>query len=259
MSDFPIVLLTDFGTRDAFVGILKGVILNKAPKARIGDLCHEIPPQDIRSAAFQLMTSCPFFPGRSLFVCVVDPGVGSKRKILYVRTDRHQFLAPDNGLLSWVLEREQPREIREVRNEKLFLRPVSCTFQGRDIFAAVAGALLAGTPASQLGPSLKEWKKIPFPQVRKTPQGVRGEILTMDRFGNLVTNLAPQDLPPPPIAFQVASTRLYGLSSSYSEAAKGRPLAILGSSGFIEISTREASAAEKLRLKPGDAVEAKRL
>ena len=274
MASPLVVLLTDFGCVDSFVGAMKGAILQKAPKAVIVDLCHHIPQGDIRAAAFQLMISFQYFPPKSLFVSVVDPGVGSGRKILYAKTARYRFLAPDNGLLSWTFEKQPPLEVREVKNQKLFLHPVSRTFHGRDIFAPAAGALLSGTPPSALGPAIKNYRRIPFPRPRKTPSGIEGEILSVDRFGNLITNLTPKELPPPPYAFHagrplrnkedvsaVPGPIPYGralipnLSKCYQEVSTGKLLAIQGSSGYIEISVRDGNASQKLRLKTGGKIQ----
>ncbi|MCX5796624.1 MAG: SAM-dependent chlorinase/fluorinase [Elusimicrobia bacterium] len=252
-SGGPIVLLSDFGHHDPYVGVMKGVILSFCPKAVIVDLCHEIPPQDVKTAAFWLRVSVPYFPKGSLFVCVVDPGVGSQRRILCARTARHQFLAPDNGLLSWV--KDPLVEIRSVENKKLWLPTVSATFHGRDIFAPVAGRLAAGLKTSRLGPKVANIQRLPFPRPRRDKQGVNGEILIIDRFGNAVTNLSAKD---------VASSetlsfkgRRLPLRSHYAEAKPKEALALIGSSGYLELSIRNGDFSRARKARPGDQVHAR--
>ncbi|MBI3549348.1 MAG: SAM-dependent chlorinase/fluorinase [Elusimicrobia bacterium] len=248
-----IALLTDFGHADPFVGIMKGVILARAPEARIVDVSHETPPQDIRAAAFRLMEAVPYFPDGTLFVSVIDPGVGSARGILWARSDRHSFLAPDNGILGWA-ERAGPfREVRAVTNDDLFLKPVSATFHGRDVFAPVAAYLAAGGNASALGLAAVSWTRFEFPEPRVAKGRVLGTVLAIDRFGNAITNLRPA---------AVAGTfrhrrRVVGpLRSHYAAAAPGRALAVPGSSGFVELSVRDGSFAAKFKARVGDPVEA---
>lgn len=252
----PIVLLTDFGLRDPFVGIMKGVILGLAPRAVIVDLCHEIAPQDVRGAALQLLASVPYFPAGTLFVAVVDPGVGSQRRLLWARGPRQQFLAPDNGVLSWVLEEENLRECRAVANQKLFLPEVSATFQGRDIFAPVAARLSRGLAPRSLGPAVRDMFRIPFPAPRRSARGVRGRIMAFDRFGNALTNLRRGDIA------RSARLRFGGRdlgrpATHYAQARPGEAAALLGSSGFLELSVRDGDFAKKFRARVGDAVESR--
>ncbi|MBI4055200.1 MAG: SAM-dependent chlorinase/fluorinase, partial [Elusimicrobia bacterium] len=252
---FPIVLLTDFGTQDPYVGILKGVILRQSSKNPLIDLTHEVPPQDVSSAAYILLTSFQFFPQNTLFMVVVDPGVGTRRKILYVRTARHQFLAPDNGVLTWALQKEDIHQILSVENKDLFLSPLSQTFHGRDIFAPVAAALAGGLPFSELGPPTALQQTLPFPQPQRHQRGWRGEVLHIDRFGNLVTNLTRQELASlsKPV-LQIGRHRIHGLSHSYQETPKGKALALLGSSGFLELSLCQGNAQKNLRARRGTPV-----
>ena len=248
----PIVLLTDFGLRDPYAGIVKGVILSKAPKAAIVDLCHELPPRDARAAAFMLRVSVPYFPKGSLFVCVVDPGVGSSRRILWARTKKHQFLAPDNGLLSWL---EDPvLELRSVQNEALFLPRVSATFHGRDVFAPVAGRLAAGLSPSRLGPAAREMVQCPWPAPERRGESARGEVLWVDRFGNAVTNLTSKEVAPTArIVFKGRS--LGRVRGHYAQAGKGEALALFGSSGHVELSIRDGDFAARFKARLGDPVE----
>ena len=248
----PIAILTDFGQHDAYVGVMKGVILSFCPAAVIVDLCHEIPPQEVTAAAFALRASAAYFPKGTVFVCVVDPGVGSQRRILWARTARHQFLAPDNGLLSWV---PTPfREIRALENSKLWLSAVSATFQGRDIFAPVAGRLAAGLKPSALGPRITDFQRRPFPQPRCDKKGVRGEILVVDRFGNAATNLLPEHLKSCRYVF--CKGRRLPLRRHYAQAQPKEPLALIGSTGFLELSIRNGDFCRAFKAGPGDIVNA---
>lgn len=250
-----IALLTDFGLSDPYAGVMKGVILQRRPDAVAVDLTHGVAPQDVRQAAFVLMESLDFFPDGTLFVCVVDPGVGSDRRILWARGSRHQFLAPDNGLLSWVERREKFHELRSVTNRKLFLEPVSQTFHGRDIFAPVAAALAGGAAPDTLGPRVPDLERFPFPEPKKARGRVKGEIITFDRFGNAITNLRPGDLPRG-ARFKHLGLDLGPLRAYYAEARAGRAVALTGSSGFIELSVSKGSFARHAEASVGDPVEA---
>jgi S-adenosylmethionine hydrolase len=199
-------------------------------------------------AAFQLLVSVPFFPAGAVFCCVVDPGVGSARRALWARTKRHQFLAPDNGLLSWLPE--PVVEWRELSNEKLRLSPVSGTFHGRDVFAPAAAALAAGLSPAKLGPKIADAKRLPFPSAAKT----RGEILFVDRFGNAITNLRAADVPAG-VELRFRSERLGPVGKHYAERPVGKAMALAGSSGFVELSVRDGSFAERFGARIGETVE----
>lgn len=188
----PIVLLTDFGYSDSYVGEMKGVILSLFPKATIVDLCHDIRPQDIRQAARVLKRSYRFFPKGSIFVCVIDPGVGTKRDILCMKTKSYYFLAPDNGLLSVI---EAKNKIRSVSRSKFFLSPnPSSTFHGRDIFAPTAARLAKnGSLFGKLGKAQKSMHRLKFPQAVFAKNSVTGEVIDFDRFGNAQTNISYED------------------------------------------------------------------
>ncbi|MBI4249908.1 MAG: SAM-dependent chlorinase/fluorinase [Elusimicrobia bacterium] len=249
-------LLTDFGARDPYVGVMKGVILSKCPAARIVDLCHGVPPQDVAAAAYDLMTSVSYFEPRTLFVAVVDPGVGTGRRVLWARTKRHQFLGPDNGILSWVERVEKFVEAREVTNSKLFLPAVGSTFQGRDVFAPVAGALLQGARPERLGPPARRWERLAFPAISRRGKKILGEVIAVDRFGNAVTNLGfAEDVPRR--VFYCRGKAVGRLAAAYAAAPAGRPAAVVGSSGFIELALRNASFAGRRRVRVGDRVEAR--
>lgn len=254
-----IALLTDFGEADPFAGVMKGVILTRHPKVQIVDLTHQIPAQDVRLGAFHLMTSVRYFPKDTLFVCVVDPGVGSDRRILWACSEKHQFLAPDNGILSWV-EREEPlTQVREVSNQELFLHPVSTTFHGRDIFAPVAAELCKGLAPKKLGPCVESWQRLPYPQPRRLQGRIVGEVLAIDRFGNAVTNLSWESShhgeSQQRSSFRFKNKSVGKLQTHYAAAAPGAVLAIAASSGFVELCVSKGSFASKYEAKPGDSVE----
>jgi len=259
-SQSPIVgFITDFGMSDNFVGVMKGVILSEAPLTRFIDITHAIPPQNVRMGAFQLMTSFEYFSKGTLFICVIDPGVGSKRKIIYGEAGGFRFIAPDNGLLSWVFERVKPEVVLDISHVKLE-KPVSQTFHGRDIMAPVAAKVLTGVKPEKLGEAFKDWVKIPFPSVKKGGSHWVGEVLAIDNFGNLITNINAAE------AAELAENSkvwlhwgdqtktIRGLSSAYSQVEVGQLLAIGGSSGFIEISVRNGDAAQTTKINVGDPI-----
>ncbi len=250
-----IALLTDFGLQDAYVGVMKGVIASRAPAVRIIDLSHGIAPQDVRGGAFTLMSAVDYFPNGTLFVCVVDPGVGSRRSILWARTSRHQFLAPDNGILTWAGKVRPLLECRQVTNKKLFLQDVSKTFHGRDIFAPVAAALATGTAAATLGPKVRarRTKTLRFPAPRRKGGRIAGEVLIVDHFGNAVTNLRALDVGKKK-TLSVRKTVVGLVRERYSSVGIGRSLAVVGSSGFVELSLREGNFSEEYGVYAGEAV-----
>jgi hypothetical protein len=259
----PIVLLTDFGTKDIYVASMKGVIVNLFPQATIIDLTHEIEPQNVLEAAFLLASAYPYFPQRSLFVSVVDPGVGSERRILAARTRRGIFLAPDNGLLTGVLEKEIGYELRSVTNRNLFLPAVSATFHGRDCFAPTA-ARLARQPSlfSKLGPRIRTFRRVRFPEPRVTGGKVRGEILFFDYFGNAFTNIRKELLGPEKesavCVVSVGKKMIGPVRRSYYEAPERKPVAVFSSSNLLEIAVNKGSARDQLKLRKGIGVEVRK-
>jgi S-adenosylmethionine hydrolase len=228
-----IALLTDFGTRDPYVAAMKGVIASRCP-ASIVDLTHEIAPFDVWEAAFFLRDVIAYWPVETIFVCVVDPGVGSERRIIAVKSEGQIFLAPDNGLLHFV-----DGDVHDVTNESLFLPNGSTTFHGRDRFAPVAAALANGFPLGDLGARITDRISLDY-----TP----GAIIRIDRFGNCITDFVP---PPGPFAVLVNDQRIDDLRTTYSGDG---PFAIIGSTGCIEISVAGNSAASLLHLSRGDRV-----
>ncbi|MCB4756427.1 MAG: SAM-dependent chlorinase/fluorinase [Elusimicrobia bacterium] len=258
MSMALVCLLTDFGSSDGYVGVMKGVILSIAPEARFVDLTHGIAPQDVRSAAFQLLAAYRYFPKGTLFLSVVDPGVGSNRRILYTEAGGWHFLAPDNGLLSWVLEEEKPELVLAVSKALTSGESLSRTFHGRDVFAPLAGRFLKGEKPTSWGSKVDDWARLPFPSVKKTGRRWTGEILAVDHFGNLITNIRNKDLSPVAekgrieIRLGKKAGVIKGLASTYNSVPTGRLLAIAGSAGFVEISQRDGNAAKKTGLNVGD-------
>lgn len=258
MAEPLIVLTTDFGTADTYVGVMRGVIAGIAPGARVVDLTHEVRPQDVRHGAYTLLVAAPYFPPGTIFVTVVDPGVGSERRAVAVRADTHTFVAPDNGVLTWVL-RETPPQAAVLLTERRYRLPrVSTTFHGRDIFAPAGAHLAAGVPLAALGPPLDpaHLVMLPAPRRFRDERGVwHGEILHIDRFGNMVTTLRRSDLglaPDEPASararwrFALGETVIQGLSRTFADVGAGEPVAYIGSDDFLEISVRNANGAARL-------------
>ncbi len=252
-----IVLLTDFGLKDPYVGILKGVIASKVPEAKIIDLSHDISPQNVAQAAFFLRASTPYFPPGALFVCVIDPGVGSQRNILWVKTNKHQFLAPDNGVLSWI---EDPiLESRIVANRRWMNSDISNTFHGRDIFAPVAAELIKGKTARLLGP--KTLRKVICPWLKPllNSDKISGEIIFIDHFGNCISNIEPSKLRG--LNFK-RELRIFfrgknwgPLRRHYAEVLKNQPLCLTSSFGFLELAIREGSFSARFKAQIGEKIE----
>jgi S-adenosyl-L-methionine hydrolase (adenosine-forming) len=295
-----ITLTTDFGARDWFAGTMKGVVLGINPRAVIVDLTHEIPPGDIRAGAFALMAACRYFPKGTVHVAVVDPGVGSRRRALAVRTANYLFVGPDNGVLSWALAGEKIKTVRQLENPKYFLETISRTFHGRDIFAPVAAHLSRGLPLERLGRELKDFVHLPWPKPTKTTATVRwaeaadeppsqsfsapcparedarptnkfklrrsatqqrgvidGEIVYIDHFGNAITDIETELLPAGrKVTCEVIGKRKVrcALAEFYGAVPIHSPVAVMGSSGFLEIAVNGGSAAQRFGLKPGDRV-----
>lgn len=250
MTARPVVtLLTDFGHLDPFVGVMKGVIAGICPEANVVDLTHDVPAQDIFAGAFYLERAFRYFPAGTVHVAVVDPGVGTRRAPLAMSAHGHTFVGPDNGLLSWVARRF--RAVR-LRNRAFFRAEISNTFHGRDVFAPVAAHLARGVPLSSLGPAQKRVVALARPKPRKTHRGFSAEVLAVDRFGNLVTNLEPvhwQALRRPRLTLGGFTSEQ--LSDSYGAARPRELVAVLGGYGLLEVAARDGSAAAILGLERG--------
>ncbi len=280
MKQIPLVTLTtDFGTADGYVGAMKGVILSIAPDARLVDISHEIAPQDVRQAAYVLYTAHPFFPSHTVHLVVVDPGVGSARRPIGLRTPRGTFVGPDNGVFSYVMAGEQVEALVELANPRYRLSQVSHTFHGRDVFAPAAAHLAAGAPIKALGPPVRDPVAFPPPRLEVASDGVTGEVLHTDRFGNVITSIGLLAWSGDTLSLKKARGRkqearngertrfeagdvtivvggqeIAGVHRAYAEVEPGEVLALVGSEGHLEIAVREGNAAERLGLRPGDTV-----
>ncbi len=253
-----VALLTDFGDEDYFVASLKAVILGVNPRAILVDITHRIPAFDIDAAGFVLAAACPYFPPKTIFLAVVDPGVGSRRKILLVETSRYFFVAPDNGLLTLVLNREKVNQVREISNSKFFLARPSKTFEARDKMAPVVGWLSRGLKPDAFGPKLGELKKREFAEPEMRKGEIRGSILYVDRFGNLITNIPASLWQDFCGSKKRTKMRLYAgpkelgvYHETYEEARKGEVFFLVGSLGLLEVAAREDSARVRTGLRPG--------
>jgi S-adenosylmethionine hydrolase len=248
-----IALLTDFGTRDPYVAAMKGVLASRT-NVPVVDLTHEIAPFDVLEAAWFLGTVVPYWPERTIFVSVVDPGVGTSRRILACESDGRLFLAPDNGLLTFV----SPRQTHSVENQPLFLPNGSNTFHGRDRFAPVAAALANGMSIEEVGPRIDRMVTLDYEPPAYSDDVVRGTVVAIDRFGNVITDVDASRVPFEAFSMLVGGHAIDRLERSYGDAAPG-PFLIVGSTGCIEISLAKASAAEELRVKRLQRVEVRPL
>lgn len=246
-----LTLLTDFGTTDPYVASMKGVILGIDPQATIVDLTHEVPPQDLYHAAFVLDSTWRFFPRGTVHVVVVDPGVGGPRRALAAHICEHFFVAPDNGVLTPVLRATRGTRIVEITHSRYRLPHLSRTFHGRDLFAPVAAHLSRGTPLHRLGPALTAPLTLNWPQAHLRRSTLHGQIIHIDRFGNLITNITEQALRTlgiephgdPAACLRIRRTRIRGIVRSYCDAPPGSLLSLVGSTGRLEIARRDGSAA----------------
>jgi len=266
----PVVLATDFGPSSAYVGQMKCVLEARAPGVRVIDLAHDLPPQNVAAAALVLRAAWAYLPRPCVLVTVVDPSVGSPRRIVAAHSaDDVIVLAPDNGLAAALLAGQTPRALRAVTNRALFLPRVSPVFHGRDLFAPVAAPLALGLDLSKVGPVIapRSLVQAPYSAPRQTCSGLRGEVVFVDHFGNLITNIRAEDLDAPgknvarasrarPSSFRVlCKHRTVPLVTHYAEAGKGQLLALIGSFGHLEIARRDGSATAFLRARPGTPVD----
>jgi len=266
MAKKLITLLTDFGEKDWFVGSMKGVIASVCPSAKTIDITHLIPPGNIRRGAFALRCAYRYFPRGTVHLAVVDPGVGSDRGILVIRGDGCIFVAPDNGLLSYILADLEDKAVYHATRKDLFLDETSNTFHGRDIFAPLAAHLAGEISADQVGPVCTEPITFPLPICRSLDTyNWEVEIITVDNFGNCISSLPMdkmEDLPdktrPTSIRITIHDKKIYlPLIESYSAVEEGIPLAIPGSCGFLELAVNGGDAARQLNLHSGDRIKMK--
>ncbi|HKV09428.1 MAG TPA: SAM-dependent chlorinase/fluorinase [Thermoanaerobaculia bacterium] len=247
-----LTLLTDFGTEDYYVAAVKGTVLSRAPGTEIVDVSHQVPPGDIETAAFLLAAAAPSFPAGTVHLAVVDPGVGSGRRILLVQTDQALLLAPDNGLLTPFLDGARTFS---VEREDLFLPGPGRTFHGRDRFAPVAAALLRGEAPETMGPEIADPRRLPGEPPRREPGRLTGRVVHVDRYGNLVTDLPAGWLPEAPCRFSVGSRSTSLFATHYAEIPPGEPAALPGSLGTIELSLNGDDLARRWGVLRGAPVE----
>lgn len=254
MARRPIVtLITDFGSNDYYVGVVKGVIVGINPEVQIVDVCHHVASYDVFDAAFTLAQSYRYFPSDTIHMVVVDPGVGTARRPILARTIDYKFVAPDNGALSLVYEREENIEVRHITSEHYFLNPVSQTFHARDVFAPAVGWLSKGVEADKFGDPITDYAKFTPPKPKRVnDQLSKGVALRIDKFGNIITNISPEDVPqlfcddPPPFRIVINQQEITKLNLAYSMGKPSELFAIVGSSGYLEICTNRGSAAKTL-------------
>jgi S-adenosylmethionine hydrolase len=256
-----ITLLTDFGSQDYFVGAMKGAILSINRHALIIDITHEIPPQDIETGAFNLLATYKDFPASTIHVAVVDPGVGSTRKPILIECGEQFFVGPDNGILSWICEREGSSRAIHLTNEAFFRHPVSATFHGRDIFAPVAAALSTGVAMTEFGEQLSDFVRLdPLVPAIRSDGTVAGRVIHIDRFGNCITNLTSAhfgaDQAAAGATLRINGREISSFRQSFSEGAidRGDLFCLVGSAGFVEIAARNSSAAKVLNAQRGQSV-----
>jgi S-adenosylmethionine hydrolase len=266
MTDRPIItLLTDFGWGDGYIGAMKGVILRINPDCRIVDLAHEIPPHDVMGAALVLGQTYSFFPQGSIHVAVVDPGVGGVRRPLVLETDGYRFVGPDNGCFTFVLKRQKEIEAYELTEERFCLPRVSHTFHGRDIFAPVAAHLSAGVPPAAMGSpvAIADLTSLAIPDPVAERETLQGEVIGVDSFGNLVTNISQDAMgafaPDGVVEIEIGGERIRGLRSSYEEGRKAEIIALWGSAGLLEISLKEQNLHRERGWGRGDHVRIRRV
>jgi S-adenosylmethionine hydrolase len=253
-----ITLLTDFGARDIYVGVMKGVIAGLAPQAHVVDLCHEVEPYQVGQARFLLRHSWPHFPKGTIHVCVVDPGVGTARRALCVEAGGQVFIGPDNGLFTEMLALPGARA-REITNPKLMAKEISRTFHGRDVFAPAAAHLASGVPVARLGRLVKDATRLTSgAPVRIGRRFWQGEVAHIDRFGNIVTNLEAAEFVPAAVKglqLKIGFETVTRMVSTYAETPEGECVLISGSAGTLEVSVKEGSAAKRLGVGIGAPVE----
>ncbi len=252
-----ITLTTDFGMQGPYAGAMKGAILAVNPEATVVDISHEIRPQAIREAAFCLAAAASYYPHGTVHVVVVDPGVGTGRRIVCIEAAGQYLIGPDNGVLSWAVRAARNVQAYELTERRYWLEHVSATFHGRDIMAPVAAHLSLGVTPEQLGRAIAEWVRLPWPKVWHDENGVHGEVLVVDRFGNLITNLARSDLTDLDLdraVVRCGQHRIKPIRRTYAEAAEGELLALFGSSDLLELAVRNGSAARRLAAGPGTGV-----
>ncbi len=269
-----IALITDFGVQDTYVGVMKGVMRDIHPEAQFIDITHAVAPQHVREAAFALLIAYSYFPAGTVFLVVVDPGVGSTRQPIAVQAGDYYFVAPDNGVLSYALAHFDQTTAVQITEHTL--PHISRTFHGRDVFAPAAAHLAAGQPLASLGPAMQELVHLPVPLLEVAGRRVKGEVLHIDHFGNIITSIGRLTIPeagrltlntafqpatgnvpinPESAQVRINETNITAIQQAYADVRRGDLLALVGSSGFLEISVNQGNAADRLDAAVGDRVE----
>jgi|WetSurSiteA1Bulk_404760.scaffolds.fasta_scaffold07576_2 S-adenosyl-L-methionine hydrolase (adenosine-forming) len=249
-----ITFTTDFGLRDYFVAAMKGVMLSVNPDAKLIDISNLIPPHDIFTGAFMLGRAWSYFPYGTVHLAIVDPGVGAARKGLVVDAGGHFFLSPDNGILTYVFEENPGFEAYEITAEHYYRKPVSPTFHGRDIYAPIAAWISKGVPPRQVGTELRDPFRLQLPAIQKMKDSLfQGQILAVERFGNLITNLKPADVPK---AYKILAghREITSIHDTYQEGSPGEVFIVPGATGFLEIAVKDGSAASVLKIQAGSPI-----
>ena len=258
MREPVITLLTDFGTKDHYVASMKGVILKINPRCRLIDITHQVTPHDIQEGAFVLFNAYSYFPTGTIHLAVVDPGVGGLRKPVLLVTENYYFVGPDNGLFTMIAQKERVKQIIVLDKQKYHLSEISATFHGRDVFAPVAAHLSLGIKPIALGHKIDSLEGLGFERPVIKEGKLLGEIIHVDVFGNLVSNIDERELfqfiQGRPFVIRVGGRTIRGMKKGYWEGKKDEPVALFGSGGFLEISVREGNAQKTLKVKKGDQI-----
>jgi hypothetical protein len=257
MSRPVVALLTDFGVRDHYAGTMKGVVIGACPDVTLVDITHDVAPQDVLGGALELVAAYRHFPPGTVFLVVIDPGVGSGRRALAAQAGGYRFVAPDNGVLSPVLDEQRDHRIVALSE----VPGSSRTFEGRDRLGPAAGRLAAGATLASLGPPAGEIQRLRLPEARVGPDGVEGEVIRVDHFGNLMTNIARalvEPLWPATVVVDVAGCRIHGMAGTYADAPPGTLCALVDSTDRLEIAVASGSAAARLKIGRGAVVRVRR-
>lgn len=251
-----ITLTTDFGLRDPYQGAMKGAILSINPEARLIDITHLIAPGNILEGAFVMLESCGFFPRGAIHLGVIDPGVGGERRPVLIETEDYIFVGPDNGLFSLVAAQEKVRRVIHLTKKEYFRSEVSSTFHGRDIFGPVAAHLSLGADPGTFGEEVGSFNEAALPLPKKSGRAIRGEVVYIDSFGNLITNISKADAVnlSSLIEAEVNGITIKGLKKTYCDVKKGSLVMLISSSGLLEVAVSSGKASARLKAKVGDKV-----
>lgn len=254
-----ITLTTDYGTNDHLVGVLKGVILKVNPEATIIDITHAVTPYDLLDGALAIASAYPYFPARTIHVVIVDPGVGTERRPILVSGQNQYFIAPDNGVLSGVYEKEPNLTVRHLTSEHYFLQPVSKTFHGRDVFAPVAAWLSKNWQPASMGETIEDFKRFALPRPKEADGLLKGVVMKVDSFGNLITNfrsedLAAESMEKEKVQLQVGNHAVTRMVKMFASGNPGEPVAYIGSSGYVEIAVNKGNASKTMGIGRGTPV-----